>query len=121
MSSGVVRYRRGGEKPELPWKAGEVYAVAVHLRRGDKQQMENETVLARAMDTVKKAVDDAGENHGQPIMFHVFTQVGSEPRPPLSCTVQGVLQEARDVNRRCVAVHQARPFGPSACVACSPP
>ena len=88
MSSGVVRYRRGGEKPELPWKAGEVYAVAVHLRRGDKQQMENETVLARAMDTVKKAVDDAGENHGQPIMFHVFTQVGSEPRPPLSCTVQ---------------------------------
>ena len=126
MSSGVGRYRRGGEKPELPWKAGEVYAVAVHLRRGDivnadDRHVESQSVMAKIMDTVKKAVDDAGENHGQPIMFHVFTQVGSEPRPPLSCTVQGVLQEARDVNRRCVAVHQARPFGPSACVACSPP
>jgi len=28
------------------------------------------------MDTVKQAVNDAGEHYGQPIVFHVFTQVG---------------------------------------------
>ena len=67
--------------------------MAVHLRRGDivnddDRHVESQSVMAKIMDTVKKAVDDAGENHGQPIMFHIFTQVGSEPRPPLSCTVQ---------------------------------
>jgi len=89
------RYRRGAVKPELPWKAGEVYAVAVHLRRGDKQQMENETVLARAMDTVKKAVDDAGENHGQPIMFHIFTQ-GKEDLTLLANRSDTVMHYAKD-------------------------
>jgi hypothetical protein len=101
----LARYRRGGEKPELPWKAGEVYTVAVHLRRGDiinddDRHVESQNIMVKVIDTVKKAVEDAGEHHGQPIMFHVFTQVGGEPRPPLSCTAGG---ERRESSLRCDA------------------
>jgi hypothetical protein len=34
-----------------------------------------QNVMAQAMDTIRRAVGDAGENHGQPILFHIFTQV----------------------------------------------
>jgi hypothetical protein len=69
------RLRGGGGRSRL--QVGEVYAVAVHLRRGDKHQKRSETIQAKAMDTIKQAVDDAGQNHGQPIIFHLFTQVAS--------------------------------------------
>ena len=79
------RYRRHRVHPNLPWTPGEVYAVAVHLRRGDiasvaARPVVPEDALLLAMEAMRKAIVDAGENHGQAIVFHVFTQV--LPRSP---------------------------------------
>jgi hypothetical protein len=80
-------FRRHRVHPDLPWVPGEVYAVAVHLRRGDimhenpsakvahRRAVVSEDELLFAMDAMRKAIVDAGENHGQAIVFHVFTQV----------------------------------------------
>jgi hypothetical protein len=77
-------YRRHRVHPDLPWTSGAVYAVAVHWRRGDVAQPDSvrftravvsEEQLMFAMEVMRKAVMDAGENHGQAIVFHVFTQV----------------------------------------------
>jgi hypothetical protein len=73
-------YRRHRVHPDLPWTPGKVYAVAVHLRRGDinndrRRPVVPEDALLLAMETMRKAIMDAGENHGQAIEFHVFTQV----------------------------------------------
>jgi hypothetical protein len=57
--------------------------VAVHLRRGDimlnDRAVVSEDELLFAMEAMRKAIVDAGENHGQAIVFHVFTQVLSSP------------------------------------------
>jgi hypothetical protein len=39
----------------------------------------SEDELLFAMEAMRKAIVDAGENHGQAIVFHVFTQVLSSP------------------------------------------
>ena len=59
--------------------------MAVHLRRGDianplakvnrDRAVVSEDELLFAMNEVRTAILDAGENHGQAIVFHVFTQV----------------------------------------------
>ena len=86
-------YRRHRVHPDLPWTPGEVYAVAVHLRRGDIQHVEGrsvvpENVVLLAMEAMRKAIVDAGENHGQAIVFHVFTQVLSRSLPSSTSTVR---------------------------------
>jgi hypothetical protein len=77
-------FRRHRIHPDLPWIPGEVYAVAVHWRLGDIANAEAKTTpreivsedqLVFAMETMKTAVLNAGENHGQAIVFHVFTEV----------------------------------------------
>lgn len=83
-------FRRHRVHPELPWPAGEVYSVAVHLRRGDilstvpgrhfVRGVVSEAQLISGMEQVKKAVLAQGVNGGQPIVFHVFTQVGRKSR-----------------------------------------
>jgi hypothetical protein len=90
-------YRRHRVHPDLPWISGAVYAVAVHWRRGDIAQPDSscrnhghggytrgvvpEEQLISAMEMMRNAVIDAGENHGQAIVFHVFTQVGFNTFP----------------------------------------
>ena len=56
--------------------------MAVHLRRGDlignsrfSRPVVSEAQLISGIEEVRKAVLISGENNGQPIVFHVFTQV----------------------------------------------
>ena len=41
----------------------------------DDRHVRKQEVTAKAMDTIKKAVEDAGENNGAPSNLHIFTQV----------------------------------------------
>jgi len=85
------RYRRHRVYPELPWTPGAVYAVAVHWRRGDiapdsvaalpktinpsyRRGVVSEDQYIVAMEMMKLAILNAGENQGQEIVFHLFTE-----------------------------------------------
>jgi len=96
------RFRRHRVHPDLPWILGEVYAVAVHLRRGDimsnDRAVVSEDQLVFAMETMKTAVLNAGENHGQAIIFHVFTQ-GENDLHKLSARNDTTLHIAADDTR----------------------
>jgi len=104
------RYRRHRVHPDLPWTSGEVYAVAVHWRRGDivnpassrgnsyRRGVVSEEQLIFAMEVMRKAVMHAGENHGQEIIFHVFTQGKADCCYKLSTRKDTILHIAAETN-----------------------
>jgi len=98
------RFRRHRVHPDLPWAPGQVYSVAVHLRRGDlignarfSRPVVSEAQLISGIEEVRKAVLISGENNGQPIVFHVFTQ-GEDDMPVLKARPDTTLHIAADTN-----------------------
>jgi hypothetical protein len=85
----------------------------------DDRHVRKQEVTAMAMDAIKKAVEDAGENNGAPSNLHIFTQV---PCLALSlcaaydasyhtCVRRTTRRERRNADRHSVSIKTSHAVG----------